>query len=138
MSDPLALYKKFIDGLLQRLPSAEAARMRKKILYGIPSSEIQQRDQRRGYTESVATYERFKQYNAFLERLSDEDRAMTADLLQGEKEAGMAEVLALLADGQYRLVQDNTTLPFEPFDTPYYYDFTARVARDPWPDEKSE
>jgi len=112
--------------------------MREKMRYEIPSPEIQKRDQRRGYSEAAATYERFKQYNELLERLSDEDRAMIADLLQSEKEAGMGAVLAFLADGQYRLVQHETTLSFEPFDTPYHYDFAARVAGDPWPDEKAE
>lgn len=138
MSSPLALYKRFVDGLLQRLPSAEASRMRAKMRYEVPSSEIQERDQRRGYTENGATYARFEQYNALLERLSDEDRALIADLLQSEKEAGMGAVLAFLADSQYRLLQDGTTLPFEPFDTPYHYDFTARIAGDSWPDEKIE
>ena len=112
--------------------------MREKIRYGIPSPEIQERDRRRGYTENGATYERFKEYNALLERLSDEDRALIADLLQSEKEAGMGAVLAFLADGQYQLVHDGVTLPFEPFATPYHYDFTARIAGDPWPDEKTE
>jgi hypothetical protein len=59
MKDSLTLYKHFIDSLLQRLPSAEAARMREKMLYEVPTPEIQARDQRRGFTESIATYERF-------------------------------------------------------------------------------
>lgn len=138
MEDHLTLYKSFIDGLLQRLPSAEAGRMREKMLYEVPSPEIQERDRRRGYTEAVATYEQFRQYNALIERLSNEDRAMIADLLQSEKVAGMGEVLAFLADGKYQLVQEGSTLPFEPFDTPYHYDFTARVAGDGWPNERSE
>ncbi len=135
MEDPLTLYKNFIDGLLQRLPSAGAGRMRKKMLYEVPSPEIQERDRRREYTEGVATYEWFKQYNALLERLSDEDRSMIADLLQGEKEAGMGEVLVFLADGGYQLIQDGSTLPYEPFDTPYHYDFTARIAGESWPSD---
>lgn len=138
MGDPLKLYKDFIDGLLTRLSSGEAVRMDSRILHDIPPLEVQERDRRRGYAEAVAAYERFTKYNELLMRLTDSDRAMIAELLQGEKEAGMAEMLAFLADGRYQLIWNGTELPFEPFDTPYHYDFAAHIAGDPWPDERAE
>lgn len=125
MDDPLAMYKAFIDGLVQRSTSAEGVRMKERILYEIPPVETQERDARRGYTEAVAAYRRFSEYNKLLAKLSDEERSIIADLLQREKEAGMAEVLAFLADGQYQLVPSGSVLPFEPFDTSYHYDFVA-------------
>lgn len=138
MADLLARYKAFIDELVRRASSVEARRMRERLLYELPSEAEREKDRRRGDTEALALYERLAQYNTFLESLSDDQRQVIASLLDSEKQAGMAEVLAVLTDGEYILSREDEALPFEPFYTSSYYDFDARIAGESWPDEKTE
>jgi hypothetical protein len=136
VTDNLRHYKRFIDGLVARLESVAARRIQQQWHYEIPSPEEQAKDRRTGNAPSPEMYQRFERYNQFDESLTKEQREMVAELLQGEKQAGMQEVLSYLTDNLCIVVVDGDALPFEPFDTPYHYDLDARIDGQPWPDEE--
>lgn len=117
MSDPIKEYKRFIDGLAGISRSIEARRIQAGEWHKSPPPDQ-------------------AKYNILLEHLSQEQRELTAEIVQHTREAAIHDVLVLMTDRKYRIQSGEIQLAVEPFYTEMFYDFVARCAGDTWPDER--
>ena len=116
MDDSIRLYKAFIDGLVEMRESVLATRIRSGIWHCEPPPEQ-------------------VKYNHVLSELSPAQRELIAEIVQEAADSAIHDVLVLMTDNGFELAKDKIRLAIEPFDTESYFDFTARCAGDPWPDE---
>jgi hypothetical protein len=117
----LAAYKAFIDGCAERArASVVASRMRDNVPFEQSAGEHSQR------------------FNRLPAGLSAAQRAAIADLLLGERQAAIGDLLAFMTWKGLQVVHDGVALAWEPFGTENYYDFICRLEGDPWPDERSD
>lgn len=123
MGDGLAEYRRFIDDLVEltHRGSAIGQRIRgNQPLVPLPEDTDDSRD------------------DQLAGELTSEQRQFVARLLDDERYAAIGDVLAHFTWQGYRLfTKDGIELDFEPFGTENYYDFTCRMAGDPWPDERN-
>ena len=119
MRNSLKEYEYFIDGLVKRRNSVEARSVKKGVWHEEPPPDQ-------------------AKYNSLLSDLSQEQRDLIADLLQQAREGGMHDFLVFLTDKKYQLSRNGIKLAWEPFGTPAFYDFVARLAGDQWPNDDNE
>jgi hypothetical protein len=118
---PLVVYKEFVDALVARAPGVERAKVCKSRTFG-PESK-------------------FADANRLVARLTDADREILAHMLEHARASAMHDALFVLHEfqerGRLQLVADGSAVPPEPFGTEPYFDFTARVAGEEWPDART-
>ena len=116
------LYKNFIDGLVEQRDCIYARKIREQRLW----------------PKTAADY--LVRQNKVISSLSEEDREIIADMLQGARDSGVHDTLVYLNEemtfNEMRIVVGSTELPFEPYGTEMFYDWIARCNGDIWPDEK--
>ena len=78
-------------------------------------------------------------FNSLVANLSDEGRALLAELLQSERDSGIHDALVVLSElmnlDALRFCVNGTEIAHEPYGTELYYDWSCRVAGDPWPNK---
>ncbi|GAB3538106.1 hypothetical protein GCM10027343_03010 [Noviherbaspirillum agri] len=114
-------YEKIIDSLVERRESVTATRVRAGELW-------------------LATAENAR-FNALIQSLSEEQRALVAELLQSERDAGIHDCLAVLSElmnlQDLRFAVHGKEIPHEPYGTEMYFDWIARASGEPWPQGKA-
>ena len=118
MATPLDEYKALIDGLAQLGPCVKGSWVRAKRSWpNLPEN---------------------KPINAFLRKLTTEQRDVLAGLLDAAFEEGIHAALAHLNDeigmNDLRLSRGGRKLPVEPFGTELYFDWSARRDGRDWPE----
>jgi hypothetical protein len=80
------------------------------------------------------------EFNAFLGSLSMEQREQASRLLTKAREGGIHDSLVVLSERMnlkgLRLVENGVALPNEPHGTEIYFDWVARCAGEPWPNDR--
>ena len=123
MDSALKLYKRFIDDLaeVQQRGDVAAGRVKEKHLW--PTS---------------ATNDLVRQ-NKIIKSLSDEDREIVSEMLQGARNGGIFDVLVYLQEemdlNDLRITIDGIELPIGPF-WDLFHDWQYRCSGKNWPDEK--
>jgi hypothetical protein len=120
--NPIAHYKKFIDGLVQSLCGTER----------------QIREWSDSKPKPYVTHEHFDRLMA---QFSEEQRQAIAELVHDAYVEGKFEVLRHLSDTIYfekvRLSLNGNEIPVEPFGMTMYQDWVGRVSGEyVWPDER--
>ena len=116
MFNKLKNYKKFIDGLVKIRKSVAASRFRNGVWHREPPPEQ-------------------VKYNELLKTLTEQQRLLIADIIQGAADSAIHDVLVYLTDNEYRISKNKKLLPEEPFETSLHWDFVCRMEGDEWPDE---
>lgn len=79
-------------------------------------------------------------FNDLLQSLSEAQRGMLAQLLQQERQSAIHDALVVLSElmnlDELRFSVNGRELEHEPYGTELYFDWVARVAGDPWPDNQ--
>lgn len=117
MSNPLDLYKEFIDALVERRPCVTSAWVLGDGYPDLPSNAAK---------------------NQALRSMTPEQRQVVAEIAQHARDGGIHDTLAYLNDqillAGLRLSRDGVEFAIEPFDT-MHYDWVCRREGDAWPDE---
>ena len=75
--------------------------------------------------------------NELLEALTENQKAVLAEIIDTAKASGVHDVLSYLNEqqtsNQLRILKGGRELPTEPFDTEMNFDFVARSEGDDWP-----
>jgi hypothetical protein len=122
--NPIAMYKKFIDGLVECFCMTE-------------------RHIREWSDPSPKPYTTPPHFTDLMTELSEKQRQAIADLVHDAYEEGKFEVLRHLSDTIYfdklRLSIDGEEIPVEPFGMTMYQDWVGRKSGEYiWPDERTE
>ena len=122
MNKSLEEYQAFIDGLLAWPQVSVGARRAKDGVWNRNQIPEQQK------------------FNQLLEELTPEQREILAEMLQGEHDRGLFDILAYLSEEinlrGLRLARNGVELAVEPYGTEMYYDWTCRRAGDAWPEHQ--
>ena len=119
MDDDLAIqkYREFVDGLVGRREGALPKWIRSKGWPKLPENDA---------------------LNAFLSKLTDDERDLVVRIAREARDGGIHDALAFLQEAidhkKLRLVVDGVELPVSPYVTELFWDWTARVGGQEWPD----
>lgn len=109
-------YKALIDGLVSLRPSVHAERVKKGVWHREPPPDQ-------------------VKFNEVLARLSAADRNVLAEIVQQAADASVHNALVFMLDHECRFTHEGEPVAEQPFDTDAHFDFMARIAGTPWPDE---
>ena len=121
-------YEYFIDRLVERRESGEAALVRQ----GLWNQNYIQPPDPAEDTTGDAT--RQHQYNNLLRELPLEQRELIAEIAQQAKDSGIYAVLELLTNPDYRISHNGAELAVFPFGYLLHEDFLTRLEGFPWPE----
>ena len=115
-TDALAKYRDFVDGLVKRREGVLPGRIREKGWPQLPENE---------------------KINAFLSRLTPEEREIVAQIAREARDGGIHDTLAYMQEQMdlknLRLAMDGSELPVSPYDTEIFWDWVARANGGAWP-----
>lgn len=109
-------YKALIDGLVSLRPSVHAQRVRQGVWHREPPPDQ-------------------VKFNEVLGRLPKADRDVLAEIVQKAADAAVHDSLVFMLDHGYQFTREGQPVAQQPFDTDPHFDFMARIAGTPWPDE---
>jgi hypothetical protein len=119
MMNALAIYKTFIDGLVKRREGVLAQWVRTK-----------------GWPDPPGN----REINKLLSKLTPEEKEVVAKIVQQAREGGIHDTLVFVNDrvnlNGLRISENSVEMAIEPYGTELYFDWVARCAGDPWPDDQ--
>ncbi len=118
MNKSLQEYQAFIDDLVKRAPSVTAR--------AVLAKKWSEQDVR---------------VRSVIQTLNDTQREVFAELIQRSREGGIHDTLAYLTDEinlqEMEISRHGTPLAVEPYWSEMYYDWTARLNGDEWPEPEA-
>jgi hypothetical protein len=113
----LEKYRELIDGLVKRREGVLPLWVREKGWPRLPENE---------------------KVNAFLSRLTPDERETLAQIVREARDGGIHDTLAYLQEQMdlksLRLVMDGVELPVSPYDTELHWDWVERINGGSWPE----
>lgn len=119
MNPQLALYKTFIDGLVERRHGVLGQWIRKKGWPDLPEN---------------------REINELLSKLTPKEKEVVARIAQQARDGGIHDTLVLLNERMnlngLRIAENGVEMAVEPYGTELFWDWVARCAGDKWPEHQ--